>query len=107
METALTLAAAVIGAAWIAGEAWLCRRRLRAVEADNARLYGMLAYLLDLRAGPRLDAHDAELERHARIIVDLHSKQTFDHQEIVVSRAWIENLDRARAYRRGHDIEAN
>ncbi len=95
MESLLTLTAAIAGAAWIAGEAWLCRRRLREAE----RL---------LREGRRLLAtHDAELERHARIIVSLHAAQHADHREIAIDRIRIDRLDRARTYYPGRHTEIN
>ncbi len=93
MESTLCLCAAIAGAAWIAGEAWLCRRRLREAE----RL---------LREGRRLLAtHDAELERHARVIVSLHAAMTVNRRELAIDRIRIDRLD--RAYYPGHDIQAN
>ncbi len=95
MESALTLTAAVIGAAWIAGQAYAVQRRQRRTDELLA------AVVADLR---RLDR---EAERHARVIVSLHAAQHADHREIAIDRIRIDRLDRARTYYPGHHTEAN
>ncbi len=93
MEQALCLTAAIAGAAWIAAEAYLTKRRLRRAECRLAAAERKLATL------------DAEAERHARVIVALHAAATINRRELAIDRIRIDRLD--RAYYPGHDIQAN
>ncbi len=96
MESALCLCAAVAGAAWIAGEAWLIRRRLRATENRLARAEGAVWTLLDMQAGTRLDGHDADIARHARVIVEMYAAQHEDHRELQITELRLDDLCRAQ-----------
>ena len=84
MESALALTAAICGAAWVAGQAYALRCRLRAAERRAADLDAEVELL------------GREVERHTALIVRLNAAQTISHRDASIDRIRIDRLDAER-----------